>query len=208
MDEIKNLHNLDTAPDAEHTEFYETAVLIKQSLTSEMTDEEMGMPDIEEEMQRIAAAAQPQVIPLRPQSNNRFRHIAASVAAFLVISALAYAAVHITRYYRQQSPQPTAPVIEQRLDTVVTVPPVEQEEEDSVEVLFDNATLSDMLQSISKHYGMKVQFANEKLKSIRLYYYFNKTKSVDKAIRDLNHFNKMSITRDEKTIFVDEKPKQ
>ncbi len=200
MEEKNILQTNNKAPNREPDELYDMAVITKQALTSELTDEGIGMPDIEAEMKRVYEAA-------RPTRSNRFRHIAASVAAFLVIGAIAIAAVQITRYYRQQPPQTSAPVIEQKSDTIISPPPVE-EDADSVEVLYDNATLYDMLTDIAQHYGMKAEFANEQLKGIRLYYYFNKTKSVDKAIRDLNHFNKMSITRDEKTIFVNVKSKQ
>jgi len=175
--------------------------LIKQSLISQLTDEEMSMPDIEEEMKRIKASAssQPAAATIIPMSQPRisFRKVAAAITALLLISGVAIAAIKYGGYFKPAD-TPSQTII---ADTIPDQKPDVPEE-----IVFDNSYLAEMLDTISSYYDMKVVFANNDLRIIRLHYTFNPAKSIDKVIRDLNHFNKMTITRQDSVINVT--PKQ
>lgn len=176
-------------------------ILLKQSAMHQLTDEEMQMPDIEEEMRRIedCTHTSDKIIPMsKPRSYTRT--VAAAVAGMIVLSGVAFAAIKfVPKLIGGSTPEAT----------IVTDSVVQQKEVEEVvmpeEIVFDNSYLAEMLDTIASFYGMKPVFANDNLKIIRIHYNFNPEKSIDKVIRDLNHFNKMSITREDSVIYVNPK---
>lgn len=206
--EIKQITPIEnTADNTEQNELYDIAVMTKQSLASHMSDEEIGMPDIDEEWNKIQARVQSvseekeQVAKIVPI--NRWKNIAAIFAGLVIISGIAFATIRVI-LPKQDNPVPV-PIVAN--DSVAQKPAPVPELQLPEEIVFDDTKLENMLDTISRHYKMKVQFANDNLKGIRLYYTFITSRTIDKVIRDLNHFNKMTITRDDETIYVNPKSK-
>lgn len=73
----------------------------------------------------------------------------------------------------------------------------------SVTKAFDNATLAEIMQEIGKYYHVEIVFANNDAKTIRLYFKWNQSKSLDENIAILNSFNQIDITRQDNTITIE-----
>lgn len=176
------------ATDKEQRELYEMAVLAKQALHHKKAQSVQGKA--------------------KHTEHRTFRTVAASLTALLLLGGIAYAAINVSlnRFFPSSPVLPDTTVVETvvtKTDTVVSVPA-----DDSEEILFDNVTLEEMLTAVAKHYNLKCEFRDDVCRSIRIYYFFNKTKSVEKMIRDLNHFNKFEITKDDTTLYVQQKAKK
>lgn len=76
------------------------------------------------------------------------------------------------------------------------------EPEKPITKVFDNATLTEIMQEMGKYYQVEVVFANNDVKSVRLYFEWNQAKSLDENIEILNSFNQITITRQAGTITI------
>lgn len=190
MNEKEQLTPEQIASDKEQRELYEMAVLAKQALHRQK--------------------ARSMTFGEKKTSRRSFSSIAAAVLAFMFISGIAYAAISISRgkfiFFPKNEPAAVIDSTSVSTDTVKSIPfPADSIPE---EILFDNATLEEMMDTVAHHYNLKVDFRDEASRKIRIYYFFNKKKSVEKLIRDLNHFNKFEIKREEETLYIQLKPKK
>ncbi len=72
-----------------------------------------------------------------------------------------------------------------------------QEKKDSTDlkpVVFDNAELGDILSQISAFYQVKVEYANTDTRHIRLFFNWDKTKTLEQNLMILNAFERIQIT--------------
>ena len=181
-------------------EFYDIAVLTKQALVGRMSDEEMEMPDIMDEWKRLECNNYRQESEEKPADSKPIkyhhwrRNIAATIIGMAVLSGIALAGVYIAKGVNQKSNVP--------VDTIKTERKAVATPEESQEVVFDDIPLSDMMYVIAKFYNVKLVFEDEGVKSIRMFYTFDKTKYIEKVVSNLNHFNKISVTYEEETIKI------
>ncbi len=70
-------------------------------------------------------------------------------------------------------------------------------------ILFEDATLEDIMQIIGRHYGMEVRFRNDAAASLRLYYKFEPDHTIEETIESLNVFDGINIIIDDNMLFVD-----
>lgn len=75
-------------------------------------------------------------------------------------------------------------------------------------VVYDNATLDAVLADFSTYYNIKVEYAAEELKSIRLYYQWNKTQTLDQSVAVLNGFERFHIIIDDGCLTVEQGGKE
>ena len=130
--------------------------------------------------------------------------IAASFIGILLVSGIAFAAIHIVRQYLKTetpktevtesvtSPNATAPVDTLAGDTTTVQP-----------VIYDNTPLEKMLPEIAAHYDVKVIFANDEVRGLRFRFVWNPQQGIDQVISDLNQFERLTVTRKDNQITVD-----
>ena len=70
-------------------------------------------------------------------------------------------------------------------------------------MLFEDASLAEIMEVISKRYNVKVKFDNSELEQLRLYYKFNPALSLDEIISQLNNFEQIHITRNNSILIID-----
>ena len=130
--------------------------------------------------------------------------IAASFIGVLLVSGIAFAAIHIVRQYQKtESPKTEAtesvksPVTTAQTDTLtsdtITVQPV----------IYDNIPLEKMLPEIAAHYDAEVTFVNEEVRGLRFRFVWNPQQGIDQVISDLNQFERLTVTRKENQITVE-----
>ena len=70
-------------------------------------------------------------------------------------------------------------------------------------VIFDNEPLEVIMKQISDFYGYKSVFKNNSIKSLRLYFRWNKASTIQEIAESLNNFEQIHLTIEGETIKID-----
>ena len=138
------------------------------------------------------------------QSSSNWMKIAASFIGVLLVSGIAFAAIHIVRQYQKQETPQTE--IAENVTPPVTTLPSDTLTKDTVTVqpvIYDNIPLEKMLPEIAAHYDVKVVFANDEARGLRFHFVWNPQKGIDQIISDLNQFERLSATLKDNQITVE-----
>ena len=130
--------------------------------------------------------------------------IAASFIGVLLVSGIAFAAIHIVRQHqKQETPQYE---ITENAKATITALPADTLASDTTTmqpVIYDNIPLEKMLPEIAAHYNVEVTFANEEVRGLRFRFVWNPQQGIDQVISDLNQFERLTVTRKDNQIIVE-----
>ena len=130
--------------------------------------------------------------------------IAASFIGVLLVSGIAFAAIHIVRQHqKQEAPQSE---ITENVTNPVTTLPADTLTNDTVTVqpvIYDNIPLEKMLSEIAAHYDVKVIFTNDEVRGLRFRFVWNPQQGINQVISDLNQFERLTVTRKDNQIIVE-----
>ena len=144
--------------------------------------------------------------------NFQFKKVAASFIGVLLVSGIAFAAIHIVRHYVGQD-MPTPPQETQMVEPHQQIIPddtVKVETTDTIApkatmepVVFDNVPLEEMLPDIAAHYDATVSFANDKARQLRFRFVWNPQQGIDQVVNDLSQFESLTVTLKDNQITVE-----
>lgn len=187
--------------DDECRKMYDIMVETRQAADYARSASEPVMPDIDSEWKRFSKAN------IRPKTQrSRWVQIAAATAGIVIVSGLAYASISLL------SPKDTftgekGHVYDAKGTRLATVnDTVTTAKADTTKVrrtVFDNAELQDIMAELSRAYGVKVVYAKENLRHVRLYLQLSPDKGLDGAIELINHFEKVHLRLDGNTVTVE-----
>ena len=137
--------------------------------------------------------------------SRRWRKAVATVAALLIISGIALAAI----FWPSRSVSPLAPRNAYhterqpigkvaRCDTATAPAP-----KPTVVRTFENIQLEQMLAQIAVSYGVQVKFMNNDARSLRIYYTWSSTMPLQKVLDELNRFKQFRVTLNGETLIVE-----
>ncbi|MBQ8047585.1 MAG: DUF4974 domain-containing protein [Prevotella sp.] len=112
-----------------------------------------------------------------------WRNTAALLAAVLTLSALAWTAFHL-HTHQQNIPETVTVEPTNAMPSAAAVEPI----------VFENAPLETILDTLSRHYGFTVSYRNAGAKARRLYFTWDRTMTEDEAIALFNNFESFSLT--------------
>ena len=136
----------------------------------------------------------------------------AAVAAVLVVSGFAFAAIHLALLSRQTSDKNNTELIAASKDSVLEVSFTRkaniEEKADSASIakfplVYENAELQNILTPIAEHFHFKVTYQNESARHIRLFLQLKEDMSIDDIIKLMNHFEKVNIRHEGQTLIVE-----
>ena len=130
-----------------------------------------------------------------------FLRIAAMFIGVLMLSGIVYAAVQ----WWSTSPTPSqGRYVQIRNSTISSnqAPSSSEELGDTLRV-FENARLDSILTEVASFYQCENVYKNEKVKHVRLYFTWDKTKSIDDVIKTFNNFERFHITRENQQLIVE-----
>lgn len=145
---------------------------------------------------------------LRVVRTKRFlnlRKAAAAVSVMLIVAGVSYAALSLwSEFKRKHVAVPASEIVIQSPKSV-SAPTLQTAENDSLTgtLLFENTSLAEIMQQVSRHYGMHVVFGNQSLRELRLYYEWNTRSSLDNVVSELNLFEKVNINVSGDTLRID-----
>lgn len=186
--------------DEECRQTYFTMVEMRMTFDKEGALENL---DIDQEWQNLQRS--------QKTSYSRFSwtKIAASFVGVVLLSGIAVAAIHTysshednkqiaadTTFVSYKSTNNGQKIIEKQKDG-------EEKVKKIIHKTFDNVALSNMLEEVSKYYGVTVVFRNEEAKQLRFYYEWNSEDDLSKVVDELNHSQQMNLAVEDGKIIVE-----
>ena len=176
----------------------ETYHLIVEAKHSSRHRQYQKSVDVDAAWQRFNQKLQPK------QQGFSWMKIAASFIGVLLVSGIAFAAIHIVRQYqKQESPQTE---ITENVTNPATTAPADTLTSDTITVqpvIYDNIPLEKMLPEIAAHYNVEVIFANEEVRGLRFRFVWNPQQGIEQVVNDLNQFERLNVTLKDDQITVD-----
>lgn len=218
--------------DEEVNELYQQLVETRQSLDFGKLKEEMKMPSINAEWEKLKdemkqkeeqqkdEMKQKKVMKQKAETQQTaklfplwspMRKVAA-VAAVLVVSGITFAAIHLVTRSHQASDKNKTELVSSRKDSIQQVSAPQksniEEKADSASLaqlplVYENAELQNILTPIAGHFHLQVTYQNESARHIRLFLQLEKNMSLDDIIELLNHFEKVNIRHEGQTLIVE-----
>ena len=182
--------------DPEVRELMEATAQLKQAMMSD----ENNANDVDAEWQRFA---QTHLTEQKPDRS--WLKIAATFIGILMISGIAFAAIHIIRNVSNAGIDPQEPIQK----TTIANPnklPADTLKTDSIPpkvVRYDEATLEQILTDMANYYGLTLNWKSEEAKTLRLFYIWNKQQSAVEAIRSMNSFERIRLELSDSILTAD-----
>ena len=218
--------------DEEVNELYQQLVETRQSLDFAKSKEEMKMPSIDAEWEKLkyemklkekqqkddmkqkeemSQNAETQQTAKSFPLWSPMRKVAA-VAAVLVVSGITFAAIHLVIRSHQPSDKNNTELVASHKDSIQQVSAPQksniEEKTDSASLaqlplVYENAELQNILTPIAGHFHLQVTYQNESARHIRLFLQLEKNMSLDDIIELMNHFEKVNIRHEGQTLIVE-----
>lgn len=138
-----------------------------------------------------------------------WRKLAASIAGFVLISGIAFAAIHTFIKRSQEPTQVTADTHQETMksDSVKLVAvkdplPQPKPEKPAIHKTFENVAFEQMISEIASYYDLQVKFENNEDKTLRLYYEWNSHSSIENIVKELNQFENVNIELQQNELIV------
>jgi hypothetical protein len=212
--------------DKEVNELYQQLIETRQSLDFGKLKEEMKMPSIDAEWEKLKEEQQKDDMKQEDEMSQNaeiqqtaklfplwspMRKVAA-VAAVLVVSGITFAAIHLVTRSHQPSDKDNTELVASQKDSIQQVSAPQksniEEKTDSASLaqlplVYENAELQNILTPIAGHFHLQVTYQNESARHIRLFLQLEKNMSLDDIIELMNHFEKVNIRHEGQTLIVE-----
>ena len=212
--------------DEEVNELYQQLVETRQSLDFGKSKEEMKMPSIDAEWEKLKDEMKLKEKQQKEEMNQNAetQHTAkllplwspmrkvAAVAAVLVVSGITFAAIHLVTRSHQASDKNNTELVASHKNSIQQVSAPQksniEEKTDSASLaqlplVYENAELQNILTPIAEHFHLQVTYQNESARHIRLFLQLEKNMSLDDIIELMNHFEKVNIRHEGQTLIVE-----
>ena len=167
------------------------------------SQEEATHPIVQEESHPIAQEAG------ASHPITSWRKLAASIAGFVLISGIAFAAIHT---YIKRSQEPTQVTADTHPEVIKSDSAKQVAAKDSlthpkpekpaIHKTFENVAFEQMISEIASYYDLQVKFENNEDKTLRLYYEWNSHSSIENIVKELNQFENVNIELQQNELIV------
>ena len=130
-----------------------------------------------------------------------FLKIAAMFVGILMLSGIAYAAIHFVSHNNAPKEQdelitksqPSTSDSQISVTDTIAIPQPK---------LYDNVPLGEIFEELSNHYNVKVVYQNEDAPRLRLFYQWKPEYTLDRVVEMLNNFDWIQIQVENYTLFI------
>ena len=197
--------------DEECRKLYQTMMEVDSALENPSpiinVDEEWEKFSQEHQLQEEATQNAAQEAASHPITS--WRKLAASIAGFVLISGIAFAAIHTYIKRNQEPTQVTADTHPEviKSDSAKQVAAKDslthpKPEKPAIHKTFENVAFEKMLSEIASYYDLQVKFENNEDKTLRLYYEWNSHSSIENIVKELNQFENVNIELQQNELIV------
>ena len=187
--------------DEECRKLYQTMVEVDSTLESPSP-----IINVDEEWEKFSQKHQLQEVS-HPITS--WRKLAASIAGFVLIAGIAFAAIHT---YIKRSQEPTQVTADTHPEAIKSDSAKQVAAKDSlthpkpekpaIHKTFENVAFEQMLSEIASYYDLQVKFENNEDKTLRLYYEWNSHSSIENIVKELNQFENVNIELQQNELIV------
>ena len=187
--------------DEECRKLYQTMVEVDSALESSSP-----IINVDEEWEKFSQKHQLQEVS-HPITS--WHKLAASIAGFVLISGIAFAAIHT---YIKRSQEPTQVTADTHPEVIKSDSAKQVAEKDSlthpkpekpaIHKTFENVAFEKMISEIASYYDLQVKFENNEDKTLRLYYEWNSHSSIENIVKELNQFENVNIELQQNELIV------
>lgn len=196
--------------DEECRKLYQTMVEVDSALESPSpiinVDEEWEKFSQEHQLQEEATHP---IVQKESHPITSWRKLAASIAGFVLISGIAFAAIHTYIKRSQETTQVTADTHPEviKSDSAKQVAAKDslthpKPEKPAIHKIFENVAFEQMISEIASYYDLQVKFENNEDKTLRLYYEWNSHSSIENIVKELNQFENVNIELQQNELIV------
>lgn len=188
--------------DEECRKLYQTMVEVDSALESPSP-----IINVDEEWEKFSQEHQLQEKATHPITS--WRKLAASIAGFVLISCIAFAAIHT---YIKRSQEPIQITADTHPEVIKSDSAKEEAAKDSlthpkpekpaIHKTFENVAFEKMLSEIASYYDLQVKFENNEDKTLRLYYEWNSHSNIENIVKELNQFENVNIELQQNELIV------
>ena len=188
--------------DEECRKLYQTMVEVDSALESPSP-----IINVDEEWEKFSQKHQLQEKATHPITS--WRKLAASIAGFVFISGIAFAAIHT---YIKRSQEPTQVTADTHPEVIKSDSAKQVAAKDSlthpkpekpaIHKTFENVAFEQMISEIASYYDLQVKFENNEDKTLRLYYEWNSHSSIENIVKELNQFENVNIELQQNELIV------
>ena len=197
--------------DEECRKLYQTMMEVDSALENSSpiinVDEEWEKFSQEHHLQEEATQNAAQKAASHPITS--WRKLAASIAGFVLISGIAFAAIHTFIKRSQEPTQVTADTHPEviKSDSVKLVAENDslthpKPEKPAIHKIFENVAFEKMISEIASYYDLQVKFENNEDKTLRLYYEWDSHSSIENIVKELNQFENVNIELQQNELIV------
>ena len=197
--------------DEECRKLYQTMMEVDSALENPSpiinVDEEWEKFSQEHQLQEEATQNAAQEAASHPITS--WRKLAASIAGFVLISGIAFAAIHTYIKRSQEPTQVTADTHPEAIksDSVKQVAGKDslthpKPEKPAIHKTFENVAFEQMISEIASYYDLQVKFENNEDKTLRLYYEWDSHLSIENIVKELNQFENVNIELQQNELIV------
>ncbi len=197
--------------DEECRKLYQTMVEVDSALENPSpiinVDEEWEKFSQEHQLQEEATQNAAQEAASHPITS--WRKLAASIAGFVLISGIAFAAIHT---YIKRSQEPTQVTADTHPEVIKSDSAKQVAAKDSlahpkpekpaIHKTFENVAFEQMISEIASYYDLQVKFENNEDKTLRLYYEWDSHLSIENIVKELNQFENVNIKLQQNELIV------
>ena len=197
--------------DEECRKLYQTMMEVDSALESPSpiinVDEEWEKFSQEHQLQEEATQNAAQEAASHPITS--WRKLAASIAGFVLISGIAFAAIHT---YIKRSQEPTQVIADTHPEVIKSDSEKQVAAKDSlahpkpekpaIHKTFENVAFEQMISEIASYYDLQVKFENNEDKTLRLYYEWDSHLSIENIVKELNQFENVNIKLQQNELIV------
>ena len=182
--------------DAECRKLYMLMSKTQSAIDAARADKEITDAVIDAEWQRLSHEKQ----EVRSEKSS-FLKIAAMFVGILMLSGIAYAAIHIVSH--NNAPKAQDEVITNSQTSTSQSQLVKSDTIASPEPkLYDNVPLGEIFEELSDYYNVKVVYQNEDAPRLRLFYQWKPEYTLEKVVEMLNNFDWIQIQIENDTLFI------
>lgn len=188
--------------DEECRKLYQTMVEVDSALESLSP-----IINVDEEWEKFSQEHQLQEKATHPITS--WRKLAASIAGFVLIAGIAFAAIHT---YIKRSQEPTQVTADTHPEAIKSDSAKQVAAKDSlthpkpekpaIHKTFENVAFEQMLSEIASYYDLQVKFENNEDKTLRLYYEWNSHSNIENIVKELNQFENVNIELQQNELIV------
>lgn len=197
--------------DEECRKLYQTMMEVDSALENSSpiinVDEEWEKFSQEHQLQEEATQNAAQKAASHPITS--WRKLAASIAGFVLISGIAFAAIHTFIKRSQEPTQVTADTHPEviKSDSVKLVAENDslthpKPEKPAIHKIFENVAFEKMISEIASYYDLQVKFENNEDKTLRLYYEWDSHSSIENIVKELNQFENVNIELQQNELII------